>query len=311
MDRQGAVGVGAVGLVPGQTPGLLSTMPRGDLFQLVAYSDEGTEGHVAQEPPVTCYRDYNVLLRDPTVELVFVGGPVELRRDLAVRALNAGRHVVLQAPFCESALDAERLMKTAFQQGLIATMQMSWRDEPDFRALRVALAEENAGMVHSLQAFWWPPEPDQKPTALLETVAFALLDQINLLVGRDGRDVSAYPLRPAPGRPDVGFTLVLPLRREGCAIARAGHRADERLPRWVVDTRGTTIVAGGRQAVALAGDQRRVYDAPVEAEGFWVNLHAAVRHGADLKCATRDIVRAMKLHEAALESAGLGEPVPV
>ncbi len=311
MHSEGPIGVGAVGLVPGREPGLLAEMPRGELFHLAAYSDEGTEGRAADESPAAHYHDYNMLLRDPTVELVLVGGPVEMRRDFAVRALNAGRHVALQAPFCETALDAERVMKTAFREGLVATMEMSWRDDPDLTALRAALKAENVGAVHSLHALWCPPDTEQKPTGLLETVAFSLLDQINLLAGRDARDVSAYPLRPAPGRPDVGFSLVLPLREEGCAVAQAGQHADETLPRWIVRTRGTTIVAAQGRAVVLADGQRRVYQAPRRADDFWTNLHAAVRSGAGLKCNPRDIVRAMKLHEAALESAGQGEPVPV
>ena len=53
------------------------------------------------------------------------------------------------------------------------------------------------------------------------------------------------------------------------------------------------------------------YEAPAEVEGFWDNVHSAVRLGAELLYHPADIGRAMKLHEAGLESAELGEPVTI
>ena len=64
-------------------------------------------------------------------------------------------------------------------------------------------------------------------------------------------------------------------------------------------------------AVVSTGDQRRTCEAPAGVEDFWENLYGAIRNGAQVKCHPVDIVRAMKLHEAALESAELGEPVTI
>ena len=132
-----AIGVGLVGARLDQEPpsGILARMPQGPMFRLVAFSDEGLEPARPERRPVRYYADYNMLLRDPAVELVLVDGPLQARRDFAVRALNAGRHVVLRPPFCESAPDAERVMKTALRNGLLATMEMPWRDDPDLAAV--------------------------------------------------------------------------------------------------------------------------------------------------------------------------------
>ncbi len=301
------VGVGIVGANPWSGTGLAAEMPGGDRFQVVGWTDEGLKTPHGQPEGIPCYPDYNMLLEDSAVELVVVEGPLERRRDLAVRALNAGRNVLLQEPFCETALDGERVMKTAFHTGLIATMQMPWRDEPDLRALQHALRQENLDQVHGLHMFWAPPADEPAPAeGLLAERAFPLLDQVNMVVRQDVGEIRTHPLRPAPEQPDTGFTLYLSLRGGGCAVVQAAGARIEEVPGWLVTTRGATIAVRDGVARVAAGEQRREYAAPGEAQDFWENLRAAVRDGTELKCHSVDIVRAMKLHEAALESAETG-----
>ncbi|MHC4591702.1 MAG: Gfo/Idh/MocA family oxidoreductase, partial [Planctomycetota bacterium] len=205
--------VGAVGIRPGEHDGILAELPQGDMFQFVAFSDEGLEDPGVEYRPAAYYSDYNLLLRDPTVELVLVDGPVARRRDFALRALSSGRPVVLAPPFCEAAAGAERVMKTALRRGLAATMDMPWRGDVGLRALRAALAAENVGDVHGLLASLAvepPAESDASPVSLLGAVGMALLDQVHLLLSDDVKSVTAHLRRPAPGSPEDGFLVYMP-----------------------------------------------------------------------------------------------------
>jgi predicted dehydrogenase len=305
MPGGGAIGVGAIGVRFGAEDGLLAGLPSGDRFRLVAYTDEGDMEPAEESGGVPYYADYNVLLRDPAVELVLVEGALETRRDSAVRALNAGRHVVLQRPFTETALDAERVMKTALRRGLVATMDMAWRGDSDLCALQTALALEEVSEVTGLQLLWYPPEQDPPPEVSPLEVGFRLLDQVNLVAKRDVRDVSTHPVGP-DGR--EGFLLYLSLRGGGWTIAQAFGRPMEGLPRWLVQTPGATLVARDGVVKVAAGGETRTYTAPSERPGFWESVYAAVRGGAELSYHPVGIVRAMKLHEAALASLETGEP---
>jgi len=304
------IGVGAVGVRPGAQGGILTDLPQDGRFRLVAFSDEGLDPSLSRERPDGYYADYNLLLQDPEVEVVLVDGPVETRRDFAVRALNAGRHVVLREPFCETALDAERVMKTALRAGLVATQNLTWRQEPDLRALREAMQVENVGPAHGLFCFWSPAEGagPMGDSDLLEQVGMSVLDQANLLLRADVGTVTAHREGPGTGA-DGGFLIHLTLRGGGWAVCRASRHSVAELPRWVVYTPNAAFVARDGKADFVAGEQRRTYEAPIIAEGFWANLHSAVRHGADPLCHPVDIVRAMKLQEAALQSAQVEEPV--
>lgn len=309
MNRTGPIGVGAVGTLPAEDGGLLSQLPVTDAFELVAFSDEGLDEEIRTEDPVRYCPDYNVLLQDPNVELVLVEGPVDTRRDQAVRALNAGRHVVTARPFAETAADAQRILKTALRAGLLATMDMPWRDDRDLLAVQAALAGESVGKVAGITAYRGLDAIEG--AGPLAQIGLEVLDQMHLLLRQDAKTVSAHVVSGAGGGPEVGFLIYMPLRRGGWAVAQAGPEARPPLPRWVAHAPGVVITARDGTAVAASASGSRVCEAPPAAEGFWENLQRVIREGAEPKCHPADIVRAMKLHEAALASAEDGEAVPI
>jgi predicted dehydrogenase len=327
------IGVGAVGVQPGVQDGLLAELPQGAGFRLLAFSDEGLPEQGAGARPVRYCPDYNVLLQDPEIELVLVDGPLELRRDMAVRALNAGRHVVLPLPFAETALGAERIMKTALSgRGLVATADCWWRDDADLLALHAALGAADAGPVQGL-FFFTAVEPrpvvedilpeillaedeaeaEEFEAGMLAEYGVEMLDQLHLIARDYVKSVNAHLIAPAlPGATAgaaEGFMVYLALRAGGWAVAQATTHQAADLPRWAAYTPRATITARDGTAVVAKADGTETYTAPSQTEGFWENLYAAVRTGADLKCPPVDIVRAMKLHEAAIESLEVGEPV--
>ena len=338
LHRTGPIGVGAVGVVPGEQDGLLAELPPSAGFELVAFSDEGLPEQGPEERPVRYCPDYNMLLQDPQVELVLVNGPLELRRDMAVRALNAGRHVVLPLPFAETATGGERIMKTAFSgQDLVATADCWWRDDADLLALRAALDAVDAGPVQGLFFFTAlearPPADDLLPellmpqeepdveaeeeidAGLLADYGVEVLDQLHLVAGDYVKSVSAHRIAPpAPGAVSgaaEGFMAYLSLRGGGWAVAQATTHQAADLPRWAVYTPRATVTATDGMATVTTADGTETYGPPARTEGFWENLYAAVRSGAELKCPPVGIVRAMKLHEAAIDSLGAGEPITI
>ena len=246
-----------------------------------------------------CHVDFNMLLHDSDIELVVVAGPVERRRDLAVRALNGGRHVVTAAPFAETPRDAARIMKTAARQGLMATMDIPWRSDPDLRALLAALQHPLAPHVHSLamQRLCEDDAPGICP---------AVLDMVNLVLPSDLRSVTTY-LDAAPG---LGYMLILPLRHGGWATVRVTDQEAPGVPQFIVSgAAGTIIVDDGRATIRTATGGHCVE--PVEAPDFWAGVFSAVRSGQPHPFSAVDIVRGMKLHSAAEESAATGQPVSI
>ena len=62
--------------------------------------------------------DYEELLRDPRLDAVVIATPVATHYDFARRALEAGKHVLVEKPFTASAAEAEELIALAERRGL-------------------------------------------------------------------------------------------------------------------------------------------------------------------------------------------------
>jgi scyllo-inositol 2-dehydrogenase (NADP+) len=310
---QRPIAVAAVGLRPDEEGTIATSLPPAGPFELVAYCDEGLPGHEARRSPIPHYTDYNVLLQESPAELVLVTGPVEKRRDFAVRALNSGRHAVLDLPFCEEAADAERVKRTAIQRNLLATADLHWRLDPDFLAVRAALDAENLGSVWGILCSVGRPEPGAGSAALpalLSDVGLPILDQVNLLLSDDVRSVTAHLRRPAAQADETSFIVHMSLRKGGWAAAQAACGLTG-LPHWTLYGPHEVITAAGGRATVTSDCEQRTYDAMPLQETFWQNLYEAIRHGTELLYHPAGIVRAMKLLEAARESAELGEAVTI
>lgn len=69
-------------------------------------------------PSVTTTTDYRDLLKDPAIDAIAVATPVNTHYDIALAALQAGKHVWLEKPMTETAEQARRLVDEAQRRNL-------------------------------------------------------------------------------------------------------------------------------------------------------------------------------------------------
>jgi scyllo-inositol 2-dehydrogenase (NADP+) len=93
------------------------------------------------------------LLADPSVELVVVGVPPVLHSRAVLECLSAGKHVVCEKPFALRFEEVERMLARAADAGRTLTVYQSRRWDPDFVALRQAVASGAIGDPFYMEAF--------------------------------------------------------------------------------------------------------------------------------------------------------------
>jgi scyllo-inositol 2-dehydrogenase (NADP+) len=93
------------------------------------------------------------LISNPDLDLVFVSTPTHTHVEWATRALEAGKHVVVEQPFCLTAADADGLMSIADERGLLLAVHADQRDDPGYRALRGAVRAGSVGEVFWFETF--------------------------------------------------------------------------------------------------------------------------------------------------------------
>lgn len=144
------LGYGAIGFEHGtairETPGLE--------YRLVCdRSPDRLEAARAAFPDVRTTRELEDLLLDPAIGAVIVCTPPNTHAAMARKALAAGKHVVVEKPFCITTAEADELMALADERGLTLTVYQNRRWDPDYLAIKRTIEEGTIGEVFHLETF--------------------------------------------------------------------------------------------------------------------------------------------------------------
>jgi len=205
-------------------------------------------------PEAKQVRNLDTLLADNSVSLVVVATPNTSHCEIATRALQARKHVVVDKPFTNTTADADCLIELARKVGRVLSVFQNRRWDGDFLTVKQILDQKLVGRVAEYESRFDRFRPNLKPGAwreqdlpgsgLLFDLGSHLIDQALLLFGPpDG--IYARLLRQREGAaatdsfevhlqyPDVRVTL------------KAGSLVCEPSPRFVLyGTEGSYVKYG-------------------------------------------------------------------
>ncbi len=98
------------------SPNMVRSIMRRPEFRLVALCglDGARAADLAREyPGCTVERDLDAVLLDPAVQAVSIATPRRSHYEIAWRALEAGKHVIVEKPLARAAIDVEELIELA------------------------------------------------------------------------------------------------------------------------------------------------------------------------------------------------------
>jgi predicted dehydrogenase len=93
------------------------------------------------------------LLADDDVDLVVVSTPPNSHADWVLRALQAGKSVVVEKPFCFTVEEADRQIEAAQEHGLALAVYQNRRWDPDYLALKEVVRRGRLGDVFHYESF--------------------------------------------------------------------------------------------------------------------------------------------------------------
>jgi scyllo-inositol 2-dehydrogenase (NADP+) len=143
-------------------------------------------------PYVEIVRNADDILHDPSIDLVLVNTPDHTHYDFASRALEAGKHVVVEKPFMLNVEEGEKLIGLAERKKKILTVFQNRRWEGDFLTIRRMLQEKMLGRLVEYEAHFdrfrnfirdsWKEKPENN-TGTLFNLGSHLVDQAIVLFG--------------------------------------------------------------------------------------------------------------------------------
>lgn len=111
---------------------------------------------VGEHKDIAVYDDYETMLSDPKIDVVNICTNHRSHFSLALGALNAGKHVVIEKPVTLKVADAEVLEKTAQEKQLKATVVFQNRFNPSITLTKSALVEGKFGTIsHGTGSIRW------------------------------------------------------------------------------------------------------------------------------------------------------------
>lgn len=124
-----------------------------DDVEIVAVSeaDPATRQALAEGGEVELtHDDYPALLAEADCDAVAIGDYYGRRGEIAIAALQAGRHVIVDKPVCTRADECEQIAALARQKNLRVGCQLDLRDSGDVHAARRLIREGAIGDVHTI-----------------------------------------------------------------------------------------------------------------------------------------------------------------
>jgi predicted dehydrogenase len=147
--RVGMLGYGAIGAEHAEAFAAV------DGLSLAAVCDKSAQRIAAariDNPDLAAYDDADDLLASD-VDLIVVSTPPNTHADWALRALAAGKHVVVEKPFCITTAEADELIDAAAGAGRALAVYQNRRWDADYLAVKRVVRSGLIGEVFHYESF--------------------------------------------------------------------------------------------------------------------------------------------------------------
>jgi len=271
------------------------------------------------------HTSYEALLADPGVEAVYIPLPNSMHVEWAMRALEAGKHVLCEKPMDRRPEQVARAFDLAERQRLVLSEAFMWRHNPQTARLRALLDAGAIGDVRLVRAsfsFMLDRDVDVRLDPALDggalmDVGCYCVSGARLVAGGEPLSASAEVVTGPTG---VDMRLIGLLRFDDDVLATidCGLDLPSRSELEISGAAGRIVLRDpwhciAPQIVVERGYEREVVE-PAPADSFALELGdmaAAIRDGRQPLLGRADALGQARAIDALYRSAAEGHAVPV
>lgn len=156
MKRFGIIGCGRI------APRHADSLAEIEGTKLVQVCDviESRARHFAEKYDTEYCLDYHELLVNPDIDIVNICTPSGLHAEMAIAALRAGKHVIVEKPMAMNVADADRMIAAAKEMNRKLCIVLQNRYNPPMQDFYKAVRDDKIGRVllGSVTVRWYRPQ---------------------------------------------------------------------------------------------------------------------------------------------------------
>ncbi len=197
------IGIGVVGYGY-WGPNLVRNFSAADHATVVAVCDARPERLAALQkvyPAVRPFADLDAMLATPAIDAVAIATPVSTHFPLALRALQADKHVFLEKPFTATSAEAEQLIDMATERGLTLMVDHTFVYTSAVRTIKGLVDSGQLGELYYYDSVRVNLGLFQSDVSVMWDLAVHDLSIMDHLLGRDPVSVAATAVAHVPGQP--------------------------------------------------------------------------------------------------------------
>ena len=239
--RVGLIGFGAGGQIF-HAP-VLTTVKGLELVKIRATKPGQIAVVKAKYPGAAIVNNSEEIFDDKNIDLVVITTPNTSHYSLAMQALQAGKHVVVDKPFTINTKEADELIALAKSKNLVLSVYHDRRFDSDFHTLQKIIKNKFLGEIVELESRYdrfrnflkpnaWREE-DGPGTGILYDLGSHLIDQVQVLFGLPMAVTADLRIQRKGGKSVDNFEVILHYPDIKASI-KGGMLVKEPLPRFIL-----------------------------------------------------------------------------
>ncbi|MEC0111357.1 Gfo/Idh/MocA family oxidoreductase [Paenibacillus taichungensis] len=206
---------------------------------------------LGKEAGYKTYANLDAVLTDDLVDIVLIATPNDVHKEIAIQALQAGKHVICEKPVTITSKDFNDIVKVANEEKRVFTVHQNRRWDEDFRTAKDIIDKKKFGELFHLESRVqgangipgdWRQLKDYGGGMLLDW-GVHLLDQLLQITDSQIESVAANLSYILGTEVDDGFTSYITFKDGLTALIEVGTTNYVKLPRWYLKgTEGTAVI---------------------------------------------------------------------
>jgi predicted dehydrogenase len=155
-----------------------------------------------RHPSATLVDDADAIINDSNIDAVVIATPVRTHFGLAMKALEAGKHVLVEKPICGSSADAEKLHETATRLGLTLLVDHTFLYTGAIRKMKDLVDAGELGEIYYYDSVRINLGLFQEDVSVIWDLAVHDLSIMDHVLGQYPSRVACTGSSHVPGHPD-------------------------------------------------------------------------------------------------------------